>query len=243
MVHEIFEREALIIGKAALEKLKNTAVLVFGVGGVGSYAVEGLVRAGVGKIIAVDNDTVSASNINRQLIADTTTLGRYKSEASRERSLKINPDLTFLCDNSFVTSENAKEIIKKYSPDFIVDAIDNVSAKLAIITYAKEHDIDIISSMGTGNKLYPERLELCDIYKTSVCPLARVMRRELKSRGVKSLTVLYSDEKPLKNSEGATPIIKDGTRNAPGSISFVPSVGGLLISAGVVRKIIGKEQK
>lgn len=237
---EIFEREKLIIGDEALDKLERAKVMVFGIGGVGGYTVEGLIRAGVGKIVAVDNDTVSISNINRQIIADTTTVGKYKTEASMERSKRINPDIEFVCENLFVTAENAEELILKHSPDFIVDAVDTVGAKLAIIKSAISHGIGIISSMGTGNKLDPTRLRLDDIYKTTVCPLARVMRKELKDRGIKKLTVLYSDEEPVKAPDGTTPVIKDNGRNAPGSISFVPSVGGLIIASGVVREIIGK---
>lgn len=240
MIPKKFEREALMLGEAAVEKLMRSTVMVFGIGGVGSYAVEGLVRAGVGRIIAVDNDTVSETNINRQLIADTLTVGRFKTEISRERSVRINPDIEFVCENTFVTPENAAELIDKYLPDYIVDAIDNVSAKLAIIVHAYKNKISIISSMGTGNKLDPEKLKLSDIYKTTVCPLARVMRRELKARGVKSLKVLFSDEEPLKTSDGEAVFVKDGTRHAPGSISFVPSVGGLIIASGIVREIIGK---
>lgn len=239
-MQDIFEREALIIGYEAVEMLNKSTVMVFGIGGVGGFAVEGLVRAGVGKIIAVDNDTVSISNINRQIVADTTTVGRYKTEVSMERSQKINPDVDFYCENIFVTKENAEELILKHSPDFIVDAIDTVSSKLAIITSALSHGIGIISSMGTGNKLDPTRLKLEDIHKTTVCPLARVMRKELKDRGIKKLTVLYSDEEPVTSPDGTVPVIKDNGRNAPGSISFVPSVGGLIIASGVVKSIIGK---
>lgn len=240
MIPEIFEREALLIGEENVRRLMSSSVMVFGVGGVGGFVVEGLVRAGIGRIIAVDNDSVSMSNINRQLIADTTTVGKSKTEAARERMTRINPELDFVCENVFVTPDNAGEIINKYKPDYIVDAIDTVSAKLALIVSANERGIRMISSMGTGNKLDPERLRLDDIYKTSVCPLARVMRRELKVRGIKKLTVLYSDEEPAKRADGSVPVIKGNGRNAPGSISFVPSVGGLIIASRVVRDLIGK---
>ena len=240
MIPEMFEREALLIGEENVKRLMSLSVMVFGVGGVGGFVVEGLVRAGIGRIIAVDNDCVSMSNINRQLIADTTTVGKSKTVAARERMKRINPELDFVCENVFVTPDNAGELINKYKPDYIVDAIDTVSAKLALIVSANESGIRMISSMGTGNKLDPERLRLDDIYKTSVCPLARVMRRELKARGIKNLTVLYSDEEPAKRADGSVPVIKDKGRNAPGSISFVPSVGGLIIASRVVRDLIGK---
>lgn len=238
MIPEIFEREALLIGEENLCKLMNSSVMIFGVGGVGSYVVEGLVRAGIGRIIAVDNDVVSITNINRQLIADTTTVGIAKTEAARSRAIKINPLIDFVCEKVFVMPDNADELIKHYMPDYIVDAIDTVSAKIAIIESADKLGIKIISSMGTGNKLEPERLRIADIYKTSVCPLARVMRKELKARGIKGLNVLYSDEDPIRCADGSAPVVKDNGRNAPGSISFVPSAGGLIIASKVVRDII-----
>ncbi len=238
MVPEIFEREALLIGEENLNKLMRSSVMVFGAGGVGSYVIEGLVRAGIGRIIAVDNDSVNMTNINRQLVADMTTVGMAKTEAARERALRINPEIDFVSECVFVTSDNAEELIKKHMPDYIVDAIDTVSAKIALIMCAHKLGIKIISSMGTGNKLEPERLRIADIYSTSVCPLARVMRKELKDRGIKKLDVLYSDEEPIKRADGSAPVIKDNGRNAPGSISFVPSAGGLIIASKVVRDII-----
>ena len=239
MVPEIFEREALLIGEERLLRLVNSSVMVVGVGGVGGYALEALVRAGVGRIIAVDNDSVSVTNINRQIIADTQSVGKQKTEAAYERMMKINPDLDFVREDVFVTSENAEALVKKYTPDYIIDAIDTVISKLALIVSAQINGVKIISSMGTGNKLDPEKLKLADIYKTSVCPLARVMRRELKVRGVKKLCVLYSEEEPVRLDDGSAPVIKDNGRNAPGSISFVPSVGGLMLASRVVRDIIG----
>ena len=238
MIPSYFEREALLIGEDNVKKLMNTSVAVFGAGGVGSYVIEGLVRAGVGKITVVDNDTVSETNINRQLIADTTTVGKYKAEVAAERAKRINPNIEVTSLNLFVTKENAREVLKDINADYIVDAIDTVSAKLAIIEYATENNVKIISSMGTGNKLDPTKLRVSDISKTSVCPLARVMRAELKKRGITKLDVLWSDEVPAKNPEGETPVIKADGRNAPGSISFVPSVGGLVIAAHVVKEII-----
>ncbi|MBQ7820759.1 MAG: tRNA threonylcarbamoyladenosine dehydratase [Clostridia bacterium] len=239
MIPGIFEREALLIGEENVKKLMGSSVMVVGIGGVGGFVLEGLVRAGVGRIIAVDSDTVSITNINRQLIADTDSVGKSKTQAARERMTKINPELEFIGEDIFVTPENADGLVKRYMPDYIVDAIDTVSAKLALIVSAQNNGVKIISSMGTGNKLDPERLKLADIYKTSVCPLARVMRRELKARKIKKLTVLYSEEEPVRREDGSTPVIKDNGRHAPGSISFVPSVGGLMIASRVVRDIIG----
>ena len=238
MIPSYFEREALLIGEDNVQKLMNTSVAVFGAGGVGSYVIEGLVRAGVGKLTVIDNDTVSETNINRQLIADTTTIGKYKAEVAVDRARKINPSVDARALNLFVTKENASEVLAGVDADYIVDAIDTVSAKLAIIEYATENNIKIISSMGTGNKLDPTRLKVSDISKTSVCPLARVMRVELKKRGITKLDVLWSDEMPVKTPDGETPVIKADGRNAPGSISFVPSVGGLIIASHVVKEII-----
>lgn len=227
---EEFIRTEIILGKTAMEKLKKSRVLVFGVGGVGSYVCEAIARAGVGAITVVDNDTVSISNINRQLIALRSTVGRNKVDVVAERIKDINP----LCDVTplklFYLPETAGEI--DFSEfDFIVDAIDTVTAKLDIICRAKALGIPIISSMGTGNKLNPELLTITDIYKTSVCPLARVMRRELKARGIDELQVLYSQEKPI------TPDAEE--KRIPGSVSFVPSVAGLIIGGYVIRKITG----
>ncbi len=238
MIPSYFEREALLIGNDKVELLMNSSVAVFGAGGVGSHVIEGLVRAGVGKITVIDNDVVSESNINRQLIADTTTVGKYKAEIAIERAKRINPEIKAEAVNVFVTKENASEVLNTLDADYIVDAIDTVSAKLAIIEYATENNIKIISSMGTGNKLDPTRLKVSDISKTVVCPLARVMRQELKKRGITKLNVLWSDEEPVRNAEGQSPVIKADGRNAPGSISFVPSVGGLIIAAHVVKDII-----
>ena len=238
MIPEMFEREALLIGEKGVEKLNETKVMIFGVGGVGGYTLEGLVRAGVGKIVLVDNDDVSINKINRQIIADNETVGKHKVEIAKQRAKRINPEIEISIEKTFVTKENAGEIIEKYNPDYIVDAIDTVSAKIAIIEYADKKGIRIVSSMGTGNKLDPERLRIVDIYKTTTCPLARVMRKELKERGIKKLSVLCSDEIPVKSENGNTPVIKENSRNAPGSISFVPSVGGLIIAAKVVRDVV-----
>ncbi len=231
----------MLIGKSALEKLKAARVAVFGVGGVGSYVVEALVRAGVGAIDIFDNDTVSESNINRQLIADYSTLGMYKTDAAAQRIAKINPDCTVTGHAVFVTRELLSEL--DLSPfSYIVDAIDTVSAKIALAELSEGAGVPIISSMGTGNKLDPTAFEVTDIYKTSVCPLARVMRCELRRRGVSSLKVVYSKEEPRRatcvtdeNSD-----VKSDTprRIPPASISFVPSAAGLIIASEVVRDLI-----
>ncbi len=226
-VSEWQSREAALIGEENIKKLASSSVLVFGAGGVGSYAIEALARAGVGKITVADGDTVAESNINRQLIADITTIGRKKAEVAVERILKINPlcQVGAICE--FADKSNTESIISEAAPDYIVDAIDCVATKLLIAVYASENHIPLIASMGTGNKLNPSLLEISDISKTSVCPLARVMRRELRNRGIHHLTVLFSKEEPIKTG-----------KRTPASISFVPSVGGLLIAGHVIRSIL-----
>lgn len=226
-MQEIFQRTEALVGKDALTKLKNSHVAVFGIGGVGGYVVEALARGGVGEITLVDNDTVKESNINRQIIALHSTIGQLKTEAFSKRLYDINPDIRINMLNLFVLPENVSEI-NFNSFDYVVDAIDTVSGKLAIIDKCNEYDIPIISSMGTGNKLDPTMFEIADINKTSVCPLARVMRYELKKRGIKKLKVLYSKETPIKTS----------TSRVPASISFVPSVAGLIIAGEVIKDII-----
>lgn len=231
---EIFSRTEMLIGKTATQKLQNSRVAVFGVGGVGGYVAEALARCGVGTIDLIDNDRVSESNINRQIIALSSTVGMMKTEVMKSRILDINSAAQVNTFNLFVLPENIDSIdLTVY--DYIVDAIDTVSGKLAIIEKAYSLGIPVISSMGTGNKLDPTKFEISDIYKTSVCPLARVMRYELKKRGVKKLKVLYSKEEPVKAQTTA-----DGTgkRAVPGSISFVPSVAGLIIGGEVVKDLI-----
>ncbi len=223
------DRQNALIGEENTKNLKNANILVFGVGGVGSFVVEALARCGVGRISLVDFDTVSESNINRQIIADTTTVGMKKTDVAKERINSINPLCVVNTFDTFVTKENAEEIISEAQPDYVIDAIDNVTAKIAIIEYCVHNNIKVISSMGTGNKLDPSRFKICDISKTSVCPLARVMRRELKVRNINKVDVLYSDELPVKD-----------TGNTPASISFVPSVAGLMIAGHVVKKIISE---
>lgn len=231
---EIFSRTEMLIGKTATQKLQNSRVAVFGVGGVGGYVAEALARCGVGTIDLIDNDKVSESNINRQIIALSSTVGMMKTEVMKSRILDINSAAEVNTFNLFVLPENIDTFdFSVY--DYIVDAIDTVSGKLAIIEKAYSLGIPVISSMGTGNKLDPTKFEISDIYKTSVCPLARVMRYELKKRGVKKLKVLYSKEEPVKVQTAA-----DGTgkRAVPGSISFVPSVAGLIIGGEVVKDLI-----
>lgn len=227
MADNWLQRQNALIGEEATDRLKNSRVMIFGIGGVGSYVTEALCRAGVGSLILVDGDCVSESNINRQLIADTETIGRPKAEVGAERVRRINPLCDVIPENVFADGTNTASLLEKYSPDYIVDAIDCVSTKLLIAVWAEEHSTPIISSMGTGNKLDVTKFKIDDIYKTSVCPLARVVRRELKSRGVKSLTVLYSTEEPVKTGE-----------RVPASISFVPSSAGLMIAGHVIKSII-----
>lgn len=244
-------RTELLIGASALEKLAASHVMVFGIGGVGSFVVEGLARAGVGQLTLVDDDSICPSNINRQLQATTRTIGRPKVEVMRERVLEINPQATVKAINKFYLPEIAEEFFVN-SCDYIVDAIDTVTAKIDLVVRAQSRGIRVISCMGAGNKMDPTRFEVADIYKTSVCPLAKVMRYELRSRGVKSLKVVYSKEKPLPpNAEmnsGQQPecICSSGPtrpgaarRQIPGSISFVPSVAGLILAGEVIKDLIG----
>lgn len=228
-----FSRTEMLIGKDALAALSKMRVAVFGAGGVGGYVIEALARSGVGAIDVIDNDTVSESNLNRQIIALTSTIGRLKTETVRKRVLDINPDCSVTCFETFVLPENINKFdFSVY--DYIVDAIDTVSGKIAIIEKAYSEGIPVISSMGTGNKLDPTKFRITDINKTSVCPLARVMRYELKKRGIKKLKVLFSEEEPIKiNSEE-----KINGKIPPGSISFVPSVAGLIIGGEVIKDLI-----
>ena len=224
-----FTRSELLLGKNVMNQLKEKKVIVFGVGGVGSYVCEALARTGVGSITVVDNDTVAESNINRQIIALHSTVGMNKVDVVSERIKDINPACEVTKKQMFYLPENADEInLSEYN--YIVDAIDTVTAKIDIICRANNLNVPIISCMGTGNKLEPSELKIADIYKTSVCPLARVMRRELKQRGIKKLTVLYSEEKPLLPDS-------DNPR-IPGSVAFVPSVAGLMIGGYVIKELI-----
>ena len=233
-----FSRTELLIGKEGVEKLRNSKVAVFGLGGVGSYVVEGLARAGVQSFILVDSDEVSITNINRQIIATTQTIGRKKVEVEKERILEINPLANVEINTEFFMP-GSPQIIDK-TVDYVVDAIDTITAKIELIVRAKEYDIPIISCMGTGNKLDPTKLEVSDIYKTSICPLAKVMRKELKARKIQSLKVVYSKEEPIKIVENENTETKGTTgRIAPGSISFVPTVAGLIISGEVIKDLCG----
>ena len=234
-----FIRTEMLLGKEALEKLKNSKVMIFGIGGVGSFVAEAIARCAVGEIILVDSDVISISNINRQIHANCKSVGKYKVEEMRSRILDINPDAKVKCyTNFFLPGEES--IIDK-DCDYIIDAIDTVSGKLGIIVEAKRLSIPVISSMGTGNKLNPTMLEVSDIYKTSVCPLAKVMRKELKTRGIDKLKVVYSKEIPKKcaYTEDELKELGENTnkRRTPGSISFVPSVAGLIIASEVVKDL------
>lgn len=234
---EQFSRTALLIGKSGLEKLKKSKVLVFGVGGVGGYVVEGLARSGVGQIDVVDDDNVSLSNLNRQIIATVDTVGKPKAEAVKERVSKINPNAIVNAFKCFYTPQNADDFdLSAY--DYIVDAIDTVTSKIELCVRAQKCGTPIISSMGAGNKLDPTAFEVTDLYKTSVCPLAKVMRRELKARGVKGLKVVYSKEEPIKITDTQGIEIPDGKRQIPGSVAFVPSVVGLIIAGEVIKDLI-----
>lgn len=239
MVHE-FSRTELLIEKEGLERLRNATVMVLGVGGVGSHCIEALARSGVGTLILVDNDKVSLTNINRQSIAYLSTVGEYKTKLMKTRIEDINSEARVYTHETFVLPDNLSDIFDR-KVDYIVDAIDTVTAKLALVEYAKEHEIPIISCMGTGNKLHPELFEITDISKTSVCPLCKVMRKELKSRGIHHLKVLYSKEKPVDIADKETGEDKGQRRALPGSISFVPPVAGLLIAGQVIREIVGVE--
>lgn len=240
-----FTRTEMLIGSEGQRKLADSTVVVFGVGGVGSHCIEALARCGVGHLVLVDNDTVSLTNLNRQSIAYHSTVGQYKTQVMKARIQDINPAAKIDTFETFVLADNVKPLLDSLGPiDYLVDAIDTVTAKLALAQYAYETGTPIIASMGTGNKLHGELFEITDITKTSVCPLCKVMRRELKSKGIPHLKVLYSKEQPLTPQAPADE--KDGTadsstaskRSVPGSISFVPPVAGLLIAGQVVRELL-----
>ena len=247
-----FSRTELLLGKEAMEKLKNARVAVFGVGGVGGYVCEALVRSGVGSFDLIDDDKVCLTNLNRQIIATRKTVGQYKIEVMRDRILEINPDAKVQMHRCFFLPENADEFpFEEY--DYVVDAVDTVTAKISIIMKAQELGIPVISSMGAGNKLDASMFRVADIYKTKVCPLAKVMRRELKKRGVKKLKVVYSEEQPTRPIEDmaiscrTNCICPPGAKHKcterggiPGSVAFVPSVAGLIIAGEVVKDLSGK---
>lgn len=232
---DIFSRTELILGKEAMERLARARVAVFGIGGVGGYVAEALARSGVGALDLVDNDTVSESNINRQIIALHSTVGKYKTDAAAERLRDINPNIGLVLHRTFFMPENAEDFdFTQY--DYVVDAIDTVTGKIELVMRAQAAGVPIICAMGAGNKLDPTAFEVSDIYSTSVCPLARVMRYELKKRGVKALKVVYSREKPIVPAESGESSPKG--KAIPGSTAFVPPVVGLIIAGEVVKDIV-----
>lgn len=248
-----FSRTQLIFGKEAMEKLAHSRVAVFGIGGVGGYTVEALARSGIGTLDLIDDDKVCLTNINRQIYATRKTVGKYKVDVAKERILDINPEAVVNCYQTFFMPDTQDQFdFSQY--DYVVDAIDTVTGKIELILQAQKAGTPIMSSMGAGNKVNPEMFEVADIYETSVCPLAKVMRRELKKRNVKSLKVVYSKEKPIKHEEDleisckANGICPPGTdrtctvrRDIPGSNAFVPSVAGLIIAGEVIKDILGFE--
>lgn len=245
-----FSRTQLLLGAEGMEKLSKARVAVFGIGGVGGFAVEALVRSGIGSFVLVDDDKVCLTNLNRQIIATRKTVGQYKVEVMRDRILEINPKAEVEIRKCFYLPENAGEFdFKDY--DYVIDAVDTVTAKLEIITQAQKVGTPVISSMGAGNKLDPTKFEVTDIYKTSICPLARVMRRECKKRGIKKLKVVYSTEKARRPMEDMSISCRTNCicppgakhkcterRDIPGSIAFVPSVAGLILAGEVVKDIV-----
>lgn len=246
-----FSRTELLLGKEAMDRLAQSRVAVFGIGGVGGYVCEALVRSGVGAFDLVDDDKVCLTNLNRQIIATRKTVGKYKVDVMKERILEINPDADVRVHKCFFLPENAQDFpFEEF--DYVVDAVDTVTAKIALVMKAKELSIPIISSMGAGNKLDGSRFQVADIYKTKVCPLAKVMRRELKKRGIKDLKVVYSEETPINPQEDMAISCKSNCicppgaerkctqrRAIPGSVAFVPSVAGLIIAGEVVKDLCG----
>ena len=240
---DAFSRTRLLLGADAMDKLKNAHVAVFGMGGVGGFVVEALARSGVGELTLVDHDTISVTNINRQILATVDTVGMEKSDAAAKRALAINPDCKVHALHKFYGPDTASEFdFAAY--DYVVDAIDTVTGKLALIAAAKAADVPILCCMGTGNKLDPTRFEIADISKTSVCPLARIMRKECAKRGFQNVKVLYSTEDPIPSDPNALTDeeLPEGRRALPGSVAFVPSVAGLII-AGEVSKDLAASRR
>lgn len=235
---EQFSRTKLLIGEDGIKRLKQATVAIFGIGGVGSYTAEALARAGVYNLVLIDKDEISVTNINRQIHSTTKTVGKSKVEVMKDRILDINPNANVLVFNEFYTPENSNMMIdKNYS--YIIDAVDTVTAKIDLVVRANEYNIPIISAMGAANKLDPTKFEVTDIFKTSVCPLARVMRKELKNRNIKKLKVVYSKEEPIKVKETCDLAeMIPGKNSISGSISFVPSVMGLIIAGEVIKDLI-----
>ena len=252
-VQHSLSRTELLIGKEGLDKLRNSKVVVFGVGGVGSYTIEALARAGIGELILIDDDTVCLTNLNRQIHATMKTISQPKVEVMKERIKLINTKCNVITHQTFVTVDNIKDIIPD-DTDYVVDAIDTVSAKLGLAEYCYKKGIRIMSSMGTGNKLDPTQFKVTDVFKTKICPLAKVMRHELRKRGVDKLKVVYSEEIPLKPKTEDVVTCKTGCvctggtkkcaakRQIPGSISFVPPVAGMIIAGEVIRDILGVQR-
>lgn len=243
MAENQFARTELLLGKAAMDRLAKARVAVFGIGGVGGYVCEALARSGVGALDLTDSDRVSLTNLNRQIIATRKTLGRYKVDVMKERILEINPEAEVRTYAAFFLPENESEFpFEEY--DYVVDAVDTVTAKIGLVMKARECGVPVISSMGAGNKLDGSRFRVADLYKTKVCPLAKVMRRELKKRGVERLKVVYSEEEPVRCfAEAESPTTSSSPegfptkRAVPGSVAFVPSIAGLLIAGEVVRDL------
>ncbi len=237
---ERFSRTALLLGEEAVNKLNRAHVAVFGIGGVGGYVCEALCRSGIGSFDLIDKDTVSITNLNRQIIATTETIGRSKTEVMKERMLSINPGVSVrICDTFFLPENSSLFPFEEY--DYVVDAVDTVTAKIELIIKAKEENVPVISSMGAGNKLDASAFKAADIYETKVCPLAKVMRRELKKRGVGSLKVVYSEEEPLKpitDLKSNAEYENDKRRALPGSVAFVPAAAGLVIAGEVVKDLL-----
>ncbi|AKN31185.1 MoeB [Clostridium carboxidivorans P7] len=254
MKQHSLSRTELLIGRDSLEKLKNSTVVILGLGGVGSFSFEALVRGGIGHLILVDDDTVCLTNLNRQIHANFDTIGKPKVEVIKERALKINPECKVEIHQTFIKEDNIEDIIP-LDADYVVDAIDTVSSKLSLIVWCKNHNIDIISCMGTGNKLDPTQFKIADIYDTKICPLAKVMRYELRKRGIKDLKVLYSEEVPIKPNYEEVVTCKEGCvctggtkkcaakRQIPGSISFVPPVAGMIIGGEVIKDMLNINSK
>ena len=248
-----FSRTQLLLGEEAMDRLKNTSIAVFGVGGVGGFVCEALVRSGVGAFDLIDDDKVCLTNLNRQIIATRKTVGKYKAEVMRDRMIEINPEVDVRIHKRFFLPENADEFpFSEY--DYVVDAVDTVTAKIELVMKCQREGIPIISSMGAGNKLEASAFKVADIYKTKMCPLAKVMRRELKKRGVKKLKVVYSEEKPTRPIEDMSISCRTNCicppeaehkcterRDIPGSVAFVPSVAGLIIAGEVVKDLTGRK--
>lgn len=245
MAEHSLSRVELLVGREGVRKLRHSKVVVLGIGGVGSFATEALARSGIGSLILVDVDTICISNLNRQIIADHSTIGRYKVDVMQERIGRINPDCCVVTHKDFISADNLEDLIPM-DADYVVDAIDTITSKIALAVWCQEKGIRLISSMGTGNKFDPTRFEITDVYKTRVCPLAKVMRRELKRRGVERLKVLYSSEEPKRlpdEAPGGETQVACGTlskRQTPGSMPFVPPVAGMIIAGEVVRDLLQK---